>query len=321
MQAGTSPSSDSSFNEVRARIYDRPASPDRLPDYDGASDWETVRALFLSWVSDRITRSMKRTLADAGDFKEDQPKLFHPKGVCAEGRWEISGASPYTGLFAAGTSAPAIVRMSASGNNTRIDPRFPAIPLLHPPRSFGLAVKLFPSRDPAKRVRTRNLLLFDHTGVDGNPSPWYMRGVKQPGGGFADQYFVNWMHGSGPITSGFARLFERFAAEVRHRSAESLAQVDVDGGVVVNPKCPRFVRLIPAASYPADDRLTRWEDFRREILDLAGQGPLAFEIAVSEDNPVETRAPRNEMTIGRLTLGTPVVSEVGDRQLHFTHRV
>jgi hypothetical protein len=25
--------------------------------------------------------------------------------------------------------------------------------------------------------------------------------------------------------------------------------------------------------------------------------------------------------IGRLTLGTPVVSEAGDRQLHFTHRV
>jgi hypothetical protein len=79
------------------------------------------------------------------------------------------------------------------------------------------------------------------------------------------------------------------------------------------------VRLIPQARYPDDERATRWEDFRLELLDLARGGPLAFEIVVSETNPVEP-GPRKETTIGRLTLGAPVVSAFGDRQLHFTHR-
>jgi hypothetical protein len=56
-----------------------------------------------------------------------------------------------------------------------------------------------------------------------------------------------------------------------------------------------------------------------EILDLARLGPLAFDIAVSETNPVEDRPPRRETVIGRLMLGPPVVSEFGDRQLHFSH--
>jgi hypothetical protein len=308
-----------SFREVRDRVYADPSPPERLPSYEGASDWETFRALFLAMVSERITRSMKRTLADDADFKDDQAKLFHPKGVCAEARWEVTGESGYTGLFAAGASVPAIVRMSASGNNTRIDPRFPAIPLLHQPRSFGLAVKLFPASDPAQPARTRNLLLFDQTGVDGNPSPWYMRGARQKNGAFGEQYFMNWMHGSGPITSAFARLFARFATDVRHRAVDSLATVDAAGQAVAESRAPRFVRLIPRARFPDDERSTQWKDFRLELLDLARPGPLAFEIVVSETNPVEP-GPRTETAIGRLTLGPPVVSSFGDRQLHFTHR-
>src|SRR4051794_26426198 len=127
MQPTLSDSRQSSFREIRDRVYAEPLPPDRLPSYDGASDWETIRALFLNSVSDRIGAAMKRTLADRDDFKEDRPKLFHPKGVCAEARWEIASDAGYTGLFARGASVPAIVRMSASGNNTSFDPRFPAI--------------------------------------------------------------------------------------------------------------------------------------------------------------------------------------------------
>src|SRR4051812_11537261 len=239
-----------SFNEIRALVYAQPSPRDRLPAYDGASFWETLLALFLSIVSDRIARSMKRTLADSGDLKDDQPKLFHPKGVCAEARWEVYAESGYTGLFAPGAVVPALVRMSASGNNTAFKSGFLSIPLLRQPRSFGLAVKLFPAPDPNQKVPTCNLLLFDQTGVDGNPSPWYMRGARQENGTFAEQYFLNWMHGSGLITTGFARLFSRFATDVRHRSLNSLANVDAANRPVPIPKCPPFLRLVPVARYP-----------------------------------------------------------------------
>jgi hypothetical protein len=321
MQPVPAESSRTSFEEVRARLYAEPSPPDRLPQYEGASRWETIRAIFLSSVSDRITCSMNRTLADAGDVKDGATKLFHPKGVCAEAQWEVFAGSVYTGLFAAGTRARAIVRMSASGNNTRFNPAFLAIPLLAEPRSFGLAVKLFPAADSNRKVATCNLLLFDHTGLDGNPSPWYMRGVSQKNGQFGEQYFLNWMHGSGLVTSGFARLFSRFATDVRHRPVDPLGKVTADGEPVSNPKSPRFIRLIPGARYPADEKAATWEDFRLEILDLARLGALTFDIAVSEANPVESAPPRQETTIGRLTLGVPVVSEFGDRQLHFTHRM
>lgn len=301
----------SSFAEIRDRVYASPCPVDKLPDYEGASDWETIQALFLSIVSERITLAMKRTLAEAADFKEDRPKLFHPKGVCAEAQWEITAQTDYTGLFAPGARVPAIVRMSASGNNTRYRPL-----LLHSPRSFGLALKLFPATSPNEPAHTANLLLFDHTGVDGNPSPWYMRGAPYLGGGFGEQYFLNWMHGNGPVTSGFARLFSRFATDVRYRAIDAMGRSDAAGRAVNESKSPRFVRLVPIAQFPQE---ARWEDFRLEILALASLGPLAFDIFASERNPVDP-GPRTETKIGRLTLGEPVVSEFGDRQLHFSHR-
>jgi hypothetical protein len=321
MQPTLGNSRESSFRDVRDRVYAEPLPPDRLPSYDGASDWETIRAIFLNSVSARIAASMKRALADPDDCKDDRPKLFHPKGVCAEARWEIFADAGYTGLFAPGAGVPAIVRMSASGNNTRFDARFPAIPLLQRPRSFGLAIKLFPSPDPERKVRTRNLLLFDQTGVDGNPSPWYMRGARQRDGTHAEQYFLNWMHGTGPVTSGFARLFSRFAGDVRHRLVDPLAGIDSSGNSVAEPRSPRFVRLIPSARYPESETAANWGDFRLEVLDLARLGPLSFGIAASESNPVETPPPREEALIGRLTLGSPVVSTFGDCRLHFTHAV
>jgi hypothetical protein len=148
-----------------------------------------------------------------------------------------------------------------------------------------------------------------------------MRGARQENGTFAEQYFLNWMHGSGLITTGFARLFSRFATDVRHRSLNSLANVDAANRVVPIPKCPPFLRLGPVARYPVDETSTSWDDFRLEILDLARLSPLAFDIVVSETNPVTSGTPRVEKSIGRLTLGSPVVSTLGDRQLHFTHRV
>ncbi len=143
--------------------------------------------------------------------------------------------------------------------------------------------------------------------------------MRRPDGTHTEQYFLNWMHGTGPVTSGFARLFSRFAGDVRHRSVELLASVDSSGDPVAVPRWPRFVRLIPAARYPEPEAAGQWDDFRLEILDLARIGPLSFGIAASESNPVESAPPRDEALIGSLTLGSPVVSTFGDCRLHFTH--
>ncbi len=309
----------SSFEEIRSLVYAAP-SPADLPEYEGASDWETFQAIILSIVSTRIDASMRRTLASSSDYKDAAVKLFHPKGVCAEGEWEVTQPSPYTGLFAEGTRVPSIVRMSASGNNTRYTTPVPLLPLfLQRPRSFGLAVKLFPAADRRHPVRTCNVLLFDQTGIDGNPSPWYMRGAPRHGGGFEEQYFFNWLTGAGPITSGFAKLFAKFANDPRYRRIDALARVDSEGRVVKDHRAPRFVKLIPVARFQEAEEANRWVDFRQELLDLARLARLAFDIAVSENNPAEERSQDTERRIGRLTLGTPVVSEFGDQQLHFSH--
>ena len=307
-----------SFDEVRARVYESPCPPDRLPEYAGSDTWETVQAIFLGIVSRRITAAMNRTLADPGDIKEDSPKLFHPKGICAEANWEIFADSGYTGLFAAETRVPAIVRMSASGNNTTFDQSASRVSWLHPPRSFGLAVKLFPAA-PSQKVRTCNLLLFDNTGLDGNPSPWYMRGARRKDGTFDEQYFLNWLAGNGPVSTGFDSLFSRFVSDARLRAIDALGRVDSTGRPVLDPRSPRFLRLIPEVRFPQEESAARWKDFRLELLDLAQREPLAFRIAVSEKNPAESAPAREEVEIGRLTLGIPVVSRFGDRQLHFSH--
>jgi hypothetical protein len=309
----------SSFEEIRSKVYANPRTQNDLPQYEGAGAWETFRATTLSMVSERIAASMRRTLSSQSDYKDATVKLFHPKGVCGEATWEILAGNRYTGLFAKGTRIPAIVRLSTGGNNTKYYATLPTSEVLGHHRNLGVAVKLFPTQDRAAKVATQNLLTFDQTGLDGNPSPWFMRGARTKANQYGEQFFTNWMAGTGLVTTGFARLFSAFATDVRLRRIDHLGATDGRNQPVPTPHAPRFVKLVPSATFHADQRQNQWDDFRKELLDLGKLGALAFDIIATDSNPTEPSAADPGIQIGRLTLGSPVVSEFCDQQLHFPH--
>ena len=82
------------------------------------------------------------------------------------------------------------------------------------------------------------------------------------------------------------------------------------------PRAPRFLKPVPSATFHPDER-HQWGDFRKELLDLGKPGALAFDIIATDSNPTEPSTAEGAITIGRLTLGSPVVSDFCDQQLHF----
>jgi len=282
-----------SFAEVRAQVYAQPlASP---PVYA----WDTVPELSLvqGLVTGLLTARLAGTLASQEDFKEPGPKPIHRAGVCADAVWRITERTAATGLLAAGTTLPALVRF-AVGTNRTVGNGFSA-------RPFGFAVKLFPSPDPERRVTTSNLFIFDQYGLDGDTRPHFL----QPAPGTPPLQFSNVVVPSG-IAGKLGNLFlGRFDNKPDRRELYPLTGVDASGAPVAVPLTPYELRLVPRP-VPAD---TVPPDYRDELMAYA-PGTLVFDILLPAETGVRAAVP-----LGTLTVGQMVMSRVCDETLHFPH--
>ena len=287
---GPAASADS-FNSVRARVYAAPSKA--LPLYPGLSMGEFAKA--FAGLKEPIGTRATQTLSIQSDFKPRAAKLLHPRGVCAEGLWVINKDSPATGLLAKGTSIPAIVRLSAANGESSY--------LRSKTRIFGIAIKLFPTKDGAKDVKTRNLFTLDQGGLEGTTRMTFY-GQKADG-----VFFHNFAPGKGVGSKVANSFFSRFDQPADVRPLWPLTEIDQAGSAVAQPRTPAEIRFVPVRAPGVGEKAA--DDFRDELMQYK-TGQISFAIEMMD-------AAGRFQQVGALFLGAPVVSPTCDLELHFHH--
>lgn len=290
----------SSFSEIRRSVYEKPIFYS-LPQHPGLSTWDVIGNLLGS--EDRPTHGLsvrsRRIFVDPRDVRDtDEQKWLHPRGACAEARWIITEKSVATGLFAAGTRLPAIVRLSTGdGNSDKSEAG----------RIFGLAVKVFPSVNPDQPVRTVNYISLDQYGFERSKRDL----VFEDGPGARGPiYFTNVAPAKSALGKFLSTFFDRFDLPNFARPVYQFARVDTAGRALAQAVTPYEVRMV--ATNPPQMKSARYGDFRAELIEPQRR-ELDIVIQSFDGRAIEARK------IGRLELGNFVVSDFCDLRLHFHH--
>ena len=242
-----------------------------------------------------LLRDARRTLADERDIRDPYQKLIRSNGICLRGEWHIDEATPYTGYFRRGTRGLVIARASVGLTATRRGSY----------RSFGLALKLFPTADAAdrRRHRTANAFLIDDNG--GTLTPHFVD-VEM-----TNRAALSWHRGTlralpllGAIT-----LAQRLAdSSSRQRQLYPIAELGEPPGAAI--RAPQFLRVRGSADQPRVDAA----DFRDELrVARYSGGALRFDVAVRDS------ASQPWTTIGGLVFREDACSAGCDHRLHFAH--
>jgi hypothetical protein len=152
----------SSFREVREILArgskEHLSTPEDWKDVTLESvGYQAVKSLDpRRWVeqkSDKLIQRSRQTLRDRSDYDERGfEKIIHPNGICFTGRWEpVSNRAGYTGFLDGSKAGLVVARASVTTGKTRRGQK----------RGFGLAVKLFPTRDPDQAVDTANFHVIE----------------------------------------------------------------------------------------------------------------------------------------------------------------
>src|SRR5262249_52350415 len=113
----------------------------------------TIGSMFKGLTNILLKDSFRRVDNDE-DLTPAVRKLLHSVGICFFGRWRITEKTDFTGCFRTGTAHLIIVRCSTLLSHTHHGER----------RGFGLAGKIFPTKDPNELVRTANFVTIDNLG-------------------------------------------------------------------------------------------------------------------------------------------------------------
>ena len=292
--AASSQAAPMSFNDVREKIYSAPMTS--LPAISGISPLGLLRALAM--VSGALVDRIKGTLWNSEDFKNPGPKLLHPMGVCADATWEIYNSSAATGLLSTGTQVKAIVRFSAADEQTVYSPT--------KKRTFGIAVKLFPSANDSAEAETRNLFFLDQNGLNGGLRSRYLVGDSGE-----NIYYQNSALGGGAAVQLLVGFFKKFDSNPNWRPLYPYTETNADGSAVASPVTPQAIRLVPRTTTLSAHAA---EDFRDEILSYRAN-EIRFDIVI----PAQKAPFTESQVIGGLMVGQPVISQVCDEELHFHH--
>lgn len=292
----------SKFADIKQAIYAQPLAS--LPDHPGLNVWNIVENFVGS--ADSPTQGLgvrsRRIFVDQADERDEGEKWLHPRGVCAEARWTIDEASTATGLFAKGTSVPAIVRLS-SGDKTSEGGEDAG------GRIMGIAVKLFPTTSDTQRVKTRNIIMLDQYGFERSTRKhaW----VNDDG---TPVYFTNVAPATSTLGKFLSTYFDRFDKPNFARPVYGVARASIGGSSdLLQSVTPYEIRFVPKAGTPLPPDSAPL-DFRAE-LSAAGEQPIAMDIVIQSFDGTNTVAQR----IGSLSFGKFVVSDYCDLQLRFHH--
>ena len=250
-----------------------------------------------------------------GEDRKGFRRLVRPNGVCVTGMWEITEDNPYSGYFKKGKRGLAVARISAGKTITLRGIR----------RSFGIALKLYPTADENHQnlLETANVFLVDDLG------------------GTTAAHILEVELTNAPQVTGFSRgneipilLKEGLVFELVDRMA-TIRQVYpiAELGKASNEKtnAPEFMRLKACSAHSAIGE----EDVRNEILaqifDKGNPEPkrtLGFDISVSDRGKKsgfvffpkgQRRTITNWQTIGKVSFSNGVASYNGDFVIHFRH--
>lgn len=290
----------SRFADVREKIYATPLAT--LPAHNGLDLWTVVENFVGSsdWPTQGLSVRSRRIFVDQADERREGEKWLHPRGACAEARWTIDEGSAATGLFAKGTSVPALVRLSSgdrvSEGGTAAGGRI-----------MGMAVKLFPTTSDQQRVTTRNIIMLDKYGFERSTRnhPW----VEDDG---APVYFTNVAPAKSALGKVLSTFFDRFDKPNFARPVYGVARASVGkSSDLPHAVTPYEIRFVAKAGTPLPPDTTSL-DFRSEVV---AEPPVSLDIVMQSLDGTHDEAQR----IGSLALGRFVVSDYCDLQLRFHH--
>jgi hypothetical protein len=233
----------------------------------------------------QLFNASSRNLTDKRDIRPYFNKLIHSHGICCTGTWEIDRESPYTGYFAKGSRGLLLARLSVAGLSLERGQR----------RAFGIAGKIFPTMDPNENVKPGNFVT-----VSCLSGSWAKHII--------DIEMTNAPEiGLDPIANFINRvIFRMMDTRPGLRKLHPISTLGVPrGGEVVTPD----LMLLAVAK---DTPRINARDFRDELR-LKGypSGKLVYTISV------KNFADQRWTPLGTITFTEDVVSEGGDKRLHF----
>lgn len=253
-------------------------------------------------LSKGIYAAARRTLTSRADLLPPFDKLVHCVGICLRGTWSIDADTPYTGLFATGSSGLLIARASdAVGEHRPGKLRF-----------MGLAGKLYATGDPEHETPLRTANFFTLENLSGThtkhfldailptdlwrPRPRAEAAAEVPVGAVVGAAFALADRALSPAQAMFRQL-DPIAAleESQHHSAVS----------------PVVMRLVPSAGNRSVDA----SDLREELRMVHHPEGIRHHIEVA-DRRGNANAFRR---IGSIHFTKSVASYAGDHRLHFAH--
>jgi hypothetical protein len=226
-----------------------------------------------------------RNLIDRRDLLPYFDKLIHSNGICHTGTWEITERSPYTGYFAQNSKGLILARLSVAGFTVGPGTR----------RAFGIAGKLFPTLDVDQTAYPANFVTVSHLSGDRSRHVIDIPVSNRPTIGLDP--FANL------INRGIFRLMDR------RPGFRQLHPISTLGLKPDDPACtPPLMMLRAPDSLPR----VKAKDFREELrVTNYPNGELIFDILVREVTD------QTWNRIGKITFTADVVSESGDKRLHF----
>ncbi len=275
-----------------------PVTASDLYDYAGSS-FASVREVVFSNPCDplpqypamglsnlmQLFNASARNLTDKRDIRPYFNKLIHPHGICCTGIWEIDQESPFTGYFARGSRGLLLARLSVAGINLERGQR----------RAFGIAGKIFPTLDPNETVKPANFVTVSCL------SGTWAKNIIDIDMSNAPEI------GLDPIPNIINRvIFRIMDTRPGLRKLHPISTLGVPRGARV--VTPDLMQLVVA---PGTPRINA-RDFRDELRpEKYPGGKLVYTIQV------RNFADERWTPLGTITFTEGVVSEGGDKRLHF----
>lgn len=275
------------FSSVWSEVKEGPYVGINLPDY------QSGYSHFFQGSVSLLERAVNRTLSNPSDTLPRFQKLVHPIGICFAGAWTITEENPYSGYFKKGSEGMIIMRASeAMGNPTPDDWR-----------AFGLAGKLYPTRDAKdpKPYKTANFFTVDDLGGTDSESFLDLPKTNKPDSSVhaSALFMIRTLH-------EIVRVFSAADKDPGIRQLYPIAELGLKSGEA---------SLSPTGFMLKSENTERSgrSDFRRELQLRHYPDGLKFGIYVSDQaRPTPKR-------IGRIHLTEEALSDGCDHRLHFSH--
>lgn len=288
------------FRYVEEAIFSEPYV--QLPQY------QVTRKNFDVDGKNQLFADAKRTLESNIDLfaLPGKQKLLQANGICFSGTWQIAHTSPYTGLYKAGVTLPAIARVSVSLSGTKQNDK----------RAMGLAIKVFHSAVFSENPKTSNLFVMHSLGGTKTQYVLDLAMDNEPELGslppFKDLLTAKRLETD---LKKADKLYSGDKANARFRPVSHFAHVNANGSAVANATQPHWLKFSISPDTPRINK----DDFRHE-LDVANypNKQLEWQLHAAEFSD-KGKHKTDWVHIGKFIADKSVVSSACDTRLHFQH--